>query len=231
MLQLLLHCIPAQSSDGSPSVSSQAMQLTAMRKFFGIHGDDVEAYDECITNILTNGNVQNPCEWTGISCTDGNITCVSLKVSQLHFRMSIDWLPSTVETVVVTLFYINSELHTALLPQAIKTCRFVACNLHGSLALHTLPRKIALLGLQKNAFSGVILLKDLPQSLVRVYVTESKIDEVLVVNAEIPKKIAEVQIHGKSRSPKIRCVDEKKADIRIHTDAMPFKQQLESLCV
>ena len=210
MLQLLLHCVPAQTSDGSLSISSQAMQLTAMRKFFGIHGDDAEAYDDHITNILTNGNVQNPCERTGVNCTDGIITSVRLKVSQLHFRMSIDWLPSTVETVVVTLFPINSELRTALLPQAIKICRFVSCKLHGSLALHTLPRKIALLGLQKNAFSGVIVLKDLPQSLVRVYVTESKIDEVLVVSAELPKKLAEVQIHGKSRSPKIRCVDEKK---------------------
>eukprot|EP00009_Paramoeba_aestuarina_P007187 CAMPEP_0201510942 /NCGR_PEP_ID=MMETSP0161_2-20130828/3464_1 /ASSEMBLY_ACC=CAM_ASM_000251 /TAXON_ID=180227 /ORGANISM="Neoparamoeba aestuarina, Strain SoJaBio B1-5/56/2" /LENGTH=181 /DNA_ID=CAMNT_0047906225 /DNA_START=144 /DNA_END=689 /DNA_ORIENTATION=+ len=168
----------------------------------GIHHDSTTCQDEC--------------QWNGVTCDESDQVKEILWANIANGKVDIRWLPKSLDLLDwERLLPYSPTLQTRLLPPYLRGCRVTACGYTGHLNLETLPEKLVILDVRKNAFCGTVRLTNLPSTLERLQLERNSIDKVIVSNKRLPVKFWSASLFGNSENLRIVCLDSNRPDERI----------------
>ena len=111
-----------------------------------------------------NGNFTDTCTWSHCECDDAG-SMVKFCLGYIEGQLNYDFIPSTVETILVEYTDAEGTLDTSKLPQSLNLFDIPNNFFTGSVDLRTLPPQITKFIVKSNQFSGSIFLDALPSAL------------------------------------------------------------------
>ena len=111
------------------------------------------------------GNFLDIEEWEGVNLNaDGEVTKISLPFESLD-GIDLQWVPPTVETIILDSGGICAELDTVLLPRTLRKMNIRNNRLYGSIKWSHLPPHIDTFIADTNCLSGTVELSAIPTSM------------------------------------------------------------------
>ena len=164
-------------------------------------GIDTSSTDEVAINQLLRSkfrliraeeSCEDVCNWKGVECTDGLVTDIRWADGCIFLLRSIEWIPSTVESIKLLNKGLNLPIQTRKLPRALRIARMPRCDISGDIHLETLPPLLQELYLRSNKLSGHVSLLKLPGTLRLLDLSMNNIDKVYVRNEALPESLDNV---------------------------------------
>ena len=150
--------------------------------------------------ICENHPADSVCDWSVLKCTNGKIKEIRLDRTSEVRLASLEWLPPTVDHIIVNPRNLGISLRTRLLPRDLYYLTMNECSLVGKLALETLPSKLAFFKVSHNVFTGTLYFMDLPRGLVQLEIRGNPISRVYVDKSDIPENMSSLVLPGKKCS-------------------------------
>ena len=201
-------------SDPAEDALHATMQRDIVSQMFRL---DTQKYSENTVRDIDKGFRYDVCRWRGITCTDGKATSLSLTQNTYSICLDIHWLPPTLTSVTTQSIAIISRLYTSRLPRSLTRCVIRYGDLHGSLDLRTLPAKMEVLDLRRNALGKILYVGHMPETMKRIFLAYNLFTKVVVCNVSLPRNLEEIQVMNALKKVKLSCVDDKRVDSRVHT--------------
>ena len=113
------------------------------------------------------GNYSDMCEWTGVNCNkNGDVIHIIWGAKNfLGEQPKLQWLPSTVRSILLYDSGQKGSLDAAKLPKDLRGAAFSDNDYEGSFDFSTLPPGLKSLNLNDNRFTGSVDLKCLPEPM------------------------------------------------------------------
>ena len=114
-----------------------------------------------------NGNYNDMCEWAGVTCNeDGDVININWGVKNfLDEQPKLQWLPSTVQSILLYNSRQKGSLDAAKLPKDLRRGSFSGNDYEGSFDFSSLPPGLKSLDLNDNRLTGSVDLKCLPEPM------------------------------------------------------------------
>ena len=205
----------ALAADPQPLLYSKAhdFQRECMLKFFFLLEYDHDLSDDV-------------CEWEGVGCNAAKIlTRVDLSKVDRFTHFCLEFVPSTVQYLLLAKKPICGPLHVQQLPRDLRHGHFQETKLTGTINLQVLPQKVITMQLQVNQLKGVVYIGDLPPSMRSLNLAGNPIRRVYVDNSRLPQHLEKVTFRPGRRGRKISIlsVDGGEVDSRVHFNPYPLK--------
>mmetsp|Transcript_1912 Transcript_1912/g.2937 ORF Transcript_1912/g.2937 Transcript_1912/m.2937 type:complete len:260 (+) Transcript_1912:26-805(+) len=109
-------------------------------------------------------------KWKGVSLSDSDaVTSIDWHAFALKGKFLFEWLPETVEDLIICTNNLNGQIPMQSLPQGLHKWRFRRNSFCGSLDLDALPPNIVEVLATSNKLTGTISLENLPDSLKKLF--------------------------------------------------------------
>ena len=205
-----------RAAEESVPNTNHRYQLKCMHRFFRL--DDQQPLTDEEMEAIDDGHGEDVCSWPSVrACRRGLVTYMFLPDAYLPNGVDIAWLPSALEEFfILNVPIIEAELDTRALPRSLLDANFLYCGLRGSLELRTLPPRIENLDCSNNFFMGTVYITHLPKTVKRIILSLNEITKAFIMNESFPESLKEIQIYTDFVKVKLRSIDGKEVDTRIH---------------
>ena len=232
MLSVLLHVVLLVATNEIQPSTNQEFGKVCMRHSVGIeemHDEDAKGFVQMLGIVDGDKAPMDPCDWKGVKCGKDGIKSILWTNPKRSRFATLNWLPATLLEILIHKMSINAVLETRVLPRALKMCGFVACRLHGTLCLDTLPQDLIEINLNSNNFSGTVHFSDLPQSLVYFDLVHNYIETVTVY--QLPKSLKSMFVYSWDRNFEIQFPESEFDQRQEIAETPSFSESFEELLI
>ena len=152
------------------------------------------------------------CEWGGnshnfaIRCIDGIVNSMCFE-SVYQGNFSIEFLPTTIEQIILRRCNQKYQLQTRMLPKGMKWLYLTNNLLFGTIDIQNLPRHMRVFDVSKNNINGPIILRGLPKTICNLCVSQNDIQQEVLYYDDLPGSLIWVSLGG-NRIHSIQPIDD-----------------------
>ena len=185
-----------------------------------------KCFEKCINHIpesranfhneIVAGGSHDPCSWRGIHCDGGRITRFIMTSGNWRYDnvfIDMDYLPSTIEELHFNRVYYYNGWVTEHLPRNLRYLCAIGCYnamdnfTSRPMNLDRLPRHLEELHLTSGRLmpsSGVLVITNLPPTLILCNIKSGFLHKVLIDSDAIPSGIQMLNFYGNGKRTKIK---------------------------